>query len=79
VHTYRICGLSVASEIVLPGVIAGEPDSIPQITIRCGAVPEALLEATAAGPNVAGPNVAKRGRKISVARTEGRPLSPHEW
>jgi hypothetical protein len=50
VHTYRICGLSVASEIVLPGVIAGEPDSIPQITIRCGAVPEALLEATAAGP-----------------------------
>jgi HPr serine kinase-like protein len=50
VHSYRICGLSVASDIVLPGVIAGSADSSPQVTIRRGVVPEALLEPTAAGP-----------------------------
>jgi hypothetical protein len=68
VNSYRICGLSVASDIVLPGLIAGEPNSAPQVTIRRGAVPEALLEPTAAGPTwqIAGkqfllriPNVAR--------------------
>lgn len=67
-NSYRICGLSVASDIVLPGLIAGEPNSAPQVTIRRGAVPEALLEPTAAGPTwqIAGkqfllriPNVAR--------------------
>jgi HPr Serine kinase C-terminal domain len=68
VHTYRICGLSVASEIVLPGLIAGEPDSIPQVTIRRGPVPEELPDAEVVGPTwqIAGkrfllnvPNVAR--------------------
>ncbi len=67
-HSYRICGLSVASEIVLPGVIAGEPDSIPQVTIQRGPVPEGLPDADAVGPTwqIAGkrfllnvPNVAR--------------------
>lgn len=49
-HSYRICGLSVASDIVLPGLIAGEPDSIPQVTIRRGPVPMALVEASVVGP-----------------------------
>jgi len=26
VHFYRVCGLSVASEIALPGLIAGAPE-----------------------------------------------------
>ena len=68
VHSYRICGISVASEIVLPGLIAGGPESIPQVTIRQGPVPEALHEATMTGPTwqIAGkrfllsvPNVAR--------------------
>jgi hypothetical protein len=50
VNSYRICGLSVASEIVLPGVIAGEVDCVPQVKIRRGSVPEALNEASMTGP-----------------------------
>jgi HPr Serine kinase C-terminal domain/AAA domain len=68
VHSYRICGLSVASDIVLPGLIAGEPDSIPEVTIRYGEVPQALPDARMVGPTwqIAGkqfllsvPNVAR--------------------
>jgi hypothetical protein len=68
VHSYRICGLSVASDIVLPGLIAGRTDSFPEVTIRRGAVPENLPNATMAGPTwqIAGkqfllsvPNVAR--------------------
>ena len=50
VHRYCICGLSVASDIILPGVIAGETDPIPQVTIRRGPVPDLLHEATVTGP-----------------------------
>jgi hypothetical protein len=50
VNSYRICGLSVASDIVLPGLIAGEPRAVPQVTIRRGVVPEALQGARAIGP-----------------------------
>jgi hypothetical protein len=80
VHPYRICGLSVSSDVVLPGLIAAEPHAIPQVTIRRGRVPEALLEPTATGPTwqVAGkqfllsvPNVArfllKNGNEILFA------------
>jgi len=68
VHSYRICGLSVASDIVLPGLIAGEPDSVPEVTIRYGEVPQALPDARMVGPTwqIAGkqfllsvPNVAR--------------------
>jgi chloramphenicol 3-O-phosphotransferase len=78
VNSYRICGLSVASDIVLPGLIAGEPRSKPQVTIRRGLVPEALYGASAIGPTwqIAGkyfllsvPNVArfKDGNEIVFA------------
>jgi hypothetical protein len=68
VHSYRICGLSVASDVALPGLIAGTPESSPQVTIRHGAVPEALPSANLIGPTwqIAGqqfllsvPNVAR--------------------
>jgi AAA domain len=68
VHSYRICGLSVVSDIVLPGLIAGQSESAPEVTIRRGSVPEALPEPTAIGPTwqIAGkqfllgvPNVAR--------------------
>jgi hypothetical protein len=34
VHFYRVSGLSVASEIDLPGLIAAAPARAPQVTIR---------------------------------------------
>jgi hypothetical protein len=49
VEFYRISGLSVASEIALPGLIAGTPSTAPQVTIRRGDVPEALPAATSSG------------------------------
>jgi len=50
VQFYRVSGLSVASEIDLPGLIAGPAGRAPQVTIRRGPVPESLPEATAIGP-----------------------------
>jgi hypothetical protein len=50
VQFYRVSGLSVVSEIVLPGLIAGTPGRPPQVTIRLGPVPERLPEPTASGP-----------------------------
>ncbi len=47
---YRVSGLSVASEIGLPGLIAGAPERAPQVTIRRGPVPESLPDVGAAGP-----------------------------
>ncbi len=47
---YRVSGLSVASEIDLPGLIAGAPKPSPQVTIRRGSVPEDLPDSSAAGP-----------------------------
>jgi hypothetical protein len=49
VQFYRVSGLSVASEIELPGLIAGAPARVPQVTIRRGAVPERLPEPSASG------------------------------
>ena len=50
VQFYRVSGLSVASEIDLPGMIAGAPERAPQVTIRLGPVPEQLPDSTAIGP-----------------------------
>ena len=47
---YRVSGLSVASEIGLPGMIAGAPERAPQVTIRRGPVPDGLSGASAVGP-----------------------------
>jgi HPr Serine kinase C-terminal domain len=59
VYSYRICGLSVASDISLPGVFAGRPDSFPQVTIRRGPVPEVLLE-----PKIVAPTWQMAGNQI---------------
>jgi len=80
VQFYRISGLSVASEIDLPGLIAGVPERAPQVTIRRGEVPESLPQPTASGPTwqIAGkqfllriPDIARfllnDGREIVVA------------
>jgi hypothetical protein len=50
VQFYRVSGLAVASEIDLPGLIAGAPERAPQVTIRRGEVPEELSGKTASGP-----------------------------
>jgi len=50
VQFYQVSGLSVASEIVLPGLIAATADVAPEVTIRRGSVPDALSGATASGP-----------------------------
>jgi len=50
VQFYRVSGLSVASEIALPGLIAGSAKRAPQVAIRRGPVPESLAGASAAGP-----------------------------
>lgn len=51
VHFYCIAGLTVGSEIVLPGLNAAAPDhGTPDVTIRGRAVPAALANATASGP-----------------------------
>src|SRR5579862_2106592 len=47
---YRVSGLSVASEIELPGLIAATADVPPEVTIRRGPVPDTLAGATASGP-----------------------------
>lgn len=47
---YRVCGLSVVSDIILPGLVAGTPEPVPQVTIRRGPVPERLPDFTVSGP-----------------------------
>lgn len=49
-HRYRISGLRVESEAELPGVGALSEKGVPDVTIRMGAVPAALADATAKGP-----------------------------
>src|SRR4029077_17637969 len=69
VHFYRVAGLAVGSEIVLPGLNAAAADHGPaEVTIRRGSVPAAFANASASGPTwqIAGrqfllhiPNVAR--------------------
>jgi hypothetical protein len=57
VQFYRVCGLSVASDVALPGLIEGRPGTPPEVTIRCAPVPADLAGATAKGPTwQAGPD-----------------------
>jgi hypothetical protein len=80
VQFYRVSGLSVASEIALPGLIAGIAEPVPQVTIRRGPVPQNLADSRASGPTwqIAGkqflfriPDIARfllnDGREIVVA------------
>jgi HPr Serine kinase C-terminal domain len=50
VQFYRVSGLSVASEVALPGLIGDTGAHPAQVTIRRGPVPENLPDNTAAGP-----------------------------
>jgi hypothetical protein len=51
VHFYYIAGLTVSSEIVLPGLNAAAPDrGTPDVTIRGRSIPAAFANATASGP-----------------------------
>jgi hypothetical protein len=50
VEFYRISGLSVSSEIALPGLIASAAERVPQVSIRRGPVPENLSDCRASGP-----------------------------
>jgi len=89
VHCYSISGLSVGSEIALPGLIAMPADGgAPDVTIRTGAVPAALDNAAAAGPtwDLAGrqlllriPNVARflldDGRAIRFELDDGADIA----
>ena len=50
-HTYRVAGLSVRSDVVLPGLIAGGTDDLPaDVAIRHTPVAPELDGATASGP-----------------------------
>lgn len=51
-HSYRVAGLGVASEIELPGAIAAaQPPGAPaDIVVRAGPVPDVLEQASARGP-----------------------------
>jgi hypothetical protein len=50
VHFYTVSGLSVGSEILLPGLNVAGPDRAPEVTIRRAPVPIALEGAGASGP-----------------------------
>lgn len=48
--SYRVSGLAVASEVDLPGLIPGDPDRAPEVTIRNAPVPFALDDPEMVGP-----------------------------
>ena len=50
VHSYRIAGLLVASDIALPGAIRADGQLPADVIIRSGSVPKALEAAAASGP-----------------------------
>jgi hypothetical protein len=49
-HSYRISGLAVSSEMALPGAIGTPPQGRGDVTVRFGRVPETLPRITASGP-----------------------------
>lgn len=49
-YSYRVSGLEVASEVDLPGLIPGDPNAAPDVTICRAVVPKSLDGATAIGP-----------------------------
>jgi hypothetical protein len=84
VHSYRISGLAVASQLELPGAIdAPANDDAPDITVRLQPAPHALEGGVAGGPNweIAGERVLLRvpsvGRfLIEAGRHIGVELEP---
>jgi len=49
VHSYRVAGLAVASEIELPGAIPAQPSRAPAVTVRAAPVPASLHDAAKKG------------------------------
>ncbi len=49
-HFYTLSGLTVASEIVLPGALACAHPAVADVTVRAGPVPATLAEPTYTGP-----------------------------
>ena len=88
-HSYRVAGLAVASEIELPGAIPAQPASTPDITVRAAPVPASLDDASNKGVTwqIAGerfllqvPSVARfllsGGREILFETAAG--VDPHD-
>ncbi len=50
VRHYRVCGLSCASEIELPGILLDEPPAETEVVVRYGEVPESLPNPIDRGP-----------------------------
>lgn len=50
-YRYRIAGLTVSSDVEIPGLHAGAGDATVDVEIARGATPERLEDPTAAGPN----------------------------
>ena len=48
-HSYRVAGLAVASEIELPGAIPAQPAGTPDVTVRAAPVPASLDDASNKG------------------------------
>jgi len=51
VYRYRIAGLTVSSDVEIPGLHAGAGDASADVAIALGPVPERLDDPAAAGPN----------------------------
>ncbi len=49
-YSYRVSGLSVTSEMELPGAIGSTRDDNPHATVRFGPVPQQLAQPSATGP-----------------------------
>ena len=87
-QSYRVAGLSVRSDIVLPGLVAGDTDDLrPEVTICHAPVAPELDGATTAGPTwqmegdcflLRIPDIARflltGGRDIAFEMENGRPL-----
>jgi len=78
VHSYNVSGLSVRSEIVLPGLFALSAERKPDVTIRRRPVPESLENPDASGPTwqIAGEQFLLRVPDIArFLLSEGREIS----
>jgi hypothetical protein len=74
VHSYRISGLAVASQLELPGAIdAPADDDGPDITVRLQSVPETLAGGVAGGPTweIEGERVLLRAPRVARFLIEG--------
>ena len=80
-HFYTVCGLSVASELALPGAIASSPLDVPDVTIRGQPVPAALDGAEHVAPTwqMAGPECREQEtqrRPVALRLKECQPREP---